>query len=108
MDRTRNSVSESTVYPPPETNLFQQKLPVDTNCRLPVFPTVLSQSTRHFAHTFKAIPAVQEVFDVLGHDLRHIPELVIEFIEVLGCSTVLVGLLCPLNECIELNKGIWP
>jgi hypothetical protein len=86
------------------TYLLQQQLPVDSDCRLLVFPAVLAQPAGNVAHALEAVSPVQQILNVLGHDLCDILELVVEFIQVLGGSRVLVCLFCALDEGVELDE----
>lgn len=90
------------------THLLQQQLPVDPYCRLLVLPAVFPQSARDVAHALQAVSSVQQVFDVLCHDLGHVLQLIIELVQVLCRSGVLVCLLCALNEGVELDKCVRP
>jgi hypothetical protein len=86
------------------TYLLQQQLPVDADCRFLVFPAVLTQSAGDVAHALEAVSSVQQVLDVLGHDLCDVLELIVELVEVLGGARVLVCLFCALDERVELDE----
>lgn len=58
-------------------HLLYQQLPVDAHRSLLVLPAILPQAPRQFTHPFQAVPTVQQVFNVLGHDFRDILQLVV-------------------------------
>lgn len=89
-----------------QTHLFQQQFPVDAHRSLLVLPAILPQAPRQFAHPLQAVSTVQQILNVLGHNLRDILQLVVNPVEVLRRTTVLVQLLGTLDECIELNESI--
>jgi len=62
------------------THLLQQQLPIDPHRRLLVLATVFSQARRDIAHALQTVPSVQQVLNVLGHDLGHILQLIIQLV----------------------------
>ena len=88
------------------TYLFQQQLPIYPHRRLPILPTILPQPPRHFPHPLQTIPAIQQILNILRHDFRHISQLVVQFVQILRSPTILVRLLRPLYERVELDEGI--
>lgn len=59
------------------THLFHQQIPVDAHRGLFVLPAVFAQAPRQLTHSLQTVSTIQQVLDVLGHDLRHILELVV-------------------------------
>lgn len=57
--------------------LFNQQFPIDANSGTFIFLTVFSQPARQLAHPLQAVPSIQKILDILGHDLRDIPKLVV-------------------------------
>jgi hypothetical protein len=86
---------------------FHQQLPVDANSSLLVLAAILTKPTAHLSHLLQAVTAVQQVLDVLGHYLRDVLEFIIQLVQVLCGTAVLVCLLGLLNEGVELDEGIW-
>jgi len=82
--------------------LLQQQLPIDPHRCALVLGRVLSKPTTHIPHLLQAVSAVQQVLDVLCHDLRDILELVVQARQVVSRAGVLVCLLCPLDIAVEL------
>ena len=110
MDHTAH-ISILSVFSGPcdvPAHLLQQQLPIDPHRGLLVLPAVFSQPARDISHSLQAVSSVEQVLDVLGHDLGHILQLVVELVQVLCCTRVLVRLLRALDEGIELDKGIRP
>lgn len=60
----------------------------------------------HIAHPLQTISPVQQILDVLRHHLRHIPQLIVQLVEILGCTGILVCFLGALDEGIELDEGV--
>lgn len=85
------------------THLLQKQFPVYPDRSFAVFLAVLAETTAHFSHAFQAVTAIQQVFDVLGHHLRHVLQLVIELVQVLRRSGILVGLFRSLDEGVEFD-----
>ena len=88
------------------TYLLQQQLPIYPHRRLPILPTILPQPPGHLPHPLQAIAPIQQILDILRHHFRHISQLIVQFIQVLRRSTVLVRLLRPLYERVKLDKGV--
>lgn len=86
---------------------FDKKLPVHAVGSFLVLAAVLAETTAHFAHLLETVTAVEEVFDVLGHNLSDILEFIVQLVEVLCGARVLVRLLGLLDEGVELDVGIW-
>lgn len=86
--------------------LLHQQLPVDPHRRPLVLLAVVPQPARELAHPLEAVPAVQQVLDVLGHDLRHVAQLVVEAVKVLRGARVRVGGLCAGDEGVEVHEGV--
>lgn len=57
--------------------LFYQQLPVDADRGPFIFLAVFSQTARQLAHALQAVPSIQKILNVLCHDLRDVPKLVI-------------------------------
>jgi hypothetical protein len=90
------------------TYLLQKQLPINPDRRLLIFPTILPQATRNITHALQAIPAIQQVLNVLRHHLGHILELVVQLVQILRRPRVLVRLLGALDERVELDEGVGP
>lgn len=90
------------------TILLQQQIPIDPHRRLAILPTILPQPARHFAHPLQAIAPVQQILDVLRHHLGHIPQLIVQLVEVLARARVLVRFLGALDEGVEFDEGVGP
>jgi hypothetical protein len=88
--------------------LLDQQIPIDFDSRLAIFLTVVPQPRAHLAHALEAVPPIQQIFDVLGHDLCHVPKLVVELVEVLGGARIGVRRLGAVNEGVEFHESIWP
>lgn len=86
--------------------LLQHQLPVDSYCSFPIFRSIFPQPTTHLAHPLKTVASVQQILDILGHDFGYILELVVQLVQIPGCSRVLVGLLGALNECIKFDECV--
>jgi hypothetical protein len=65
---TTNGICASTQA----TYLLQQKLPINPHSRLLVLSAVFPQPARHVAHSLQAVASVQQILNVLGHDLSNI------------------------------------
>lgn len=88
------------------TYLFHQQFPVDAHRCPTIFLAVLTQTTRKLAHALQAVSTVEEVLDILGHDLGDITKLVVQLIQVTRGTAILIQLLCALNKGIEFDEGI--
>lgn len=88
--------------------LLQEQVPVDLDGGLAVLLAVVPQPRAHLAHTLQAVSSVQQVLDVLGHDLGHVAQLVVELVEVLGGARVGVRGLGAADEGVELHEGVRP
>ena len=86
--------------------LLEQQLPIDPHSRLPVLLTILPQPLAHVSHPLQAVPPIQQVLNIFRHDLCHVPQLVVELVEVLRGAAVLVGFLGALDEGVELDEGV--
>ncbi|KAI7506208.1 hypothetical protein KC367_g149 [Hortaea werneckii] len=69
---------------------------------------VFSQSATHVAHLIQAVSPVQQVLDVLRHNLGDILQLVVESAEVVGGPGVLVRLLRALDVAFEFGVLVRP
>lgn len=104
--------------PPPQENdydkpqaadgavLLEQQVPVDLDRGPAVLLAVVAQARAHLAHALKAVAAVEQVLDVLVHDLGDVAQLVVELVEVLRRAGVAVGALCLVDEAVELHEGV--
>lgn len=90
------------------TYLLQQQLPINSHSRLPILPAILSQPRTNIAHSLQAIPSVQQILDVLRHNLGHIFQFIIQLIEILRGTRVLICLSCALNKRVKLDEGVGP
>lgn len=88
--------------------LLDQQIPIDLDSGLAVLPTIVPQPRAHLAHALEAVAAVQQVLDVLGHDLGDVAQLVVEAVEVLGGAGVGVQGLGAADEGVELHEGVGP
>lgn len=88
--------------------MFQQQVPVDLDGRPPVLLAVVPQPAADLAHALEAVAPVQQVLDVLVHDLCDVAQLVVELVEVLGGARVAVGALGLGDEAVELHEGVGP
>lgn len=88
--------------------LFQQQVPVDPDGGPPVLLAVVPQPAADLAHALEAVAPVQQVLDVLVHDLCDVAQLVVELVEVLGGAGVAVGALGLGDEAVELHEGVGP
>ncbi len=86
--------------------LLQQQFPIDPHRRPLIFPTIFPQPLTHIAHPLQTIPPVQQILNILRHDLGHIPQLIIQFIQILRGAGVLVGFLGALDEGVEFDEGV--
>lgn len=91
---------------PEQSYLAQQKFPIDPDSCLAVFPAVLAEPAAHISHALQTVSSVEQILNVLCHDLGDILQLIVQLVQVLGGSAVLVRLLGPLDEGIELDEGI--
>lgn len=89
-----------------QSYLAQQKFPVDPDSCLAVFSAILAEPTAHISHAFQTVSSVEQILNVLCHDLGDILQLIIQLVQVLGGSAVLVRLLGPLDEGVEFDEGI--
>lgn len=88
------------------TILLEQQLPVDADGGSTVLFAVVAQAAANLAHALEVVAAVEEVLDVLGHDLCDVAQLVVELVEVLGGAGVGVGGLCLCDEVVKLHEGV--
>ena len=88
------------------TILLQQQFPVYPYRRSLIFGRIFSQSRTHVSHPVQTVSAIQQIFNVLGHDLRDIFQLVVQPTEVVRRPRVLICLLRPLDEAVELRVGV--
>lgn len=88
--------------------LLEHQIPVDLDGGLAVLAAVVPQPRADLAHLVQAVPAVQEILDVLGHDLGHVPQLVVQLVQVLGGARVGVRGLGAVDEGVELHEGVRP
>jgi len=68
--------------------LLEHQLPVDPYGCLSVLFAVLPQSAAHFAHSLQAISSVQQIFNILRHNLRNISQLVVQLIQILRSARI--------------------
>lgn len=88
--------------------LLQQQFPIDPHRRPLVFPTILPQPLTHVAHPLQTVPSVEQILDVLRHDLRHVPKLIVQLVQIPCSPRILVCLLGALNEGVEFDEGVGP
>lgn len=88
--------------------LLQEQIPVDPDGGLAVLLAVVPQPRAHLAHALQAVSPVQQVLDVLGHDLGDVAQLVVQLVEVLGGARVGVRGLGAADEGVELHEGVRP
>ena len=86
--------------------LLQQQLPINPHGRPPILPTILPQPPAHLAHALETVAAIEQILDILGHDLGDVAEVVVELVEVLRGAAVLVGFLGALDEGVEVHEGV--
>jgi len=87
--------------------LFQHQLPIYPHRRLSVLLAVLSQPAAHLPHPLQAISSVQQILNILRHDLGDIFQLIVQLVQIRARSAILVGLLRPLDEGVKFNKSVW-
>ena len=92
--------------PPNRTILLKQQLPINPNRRLPILLTILPQSRTDLTHPLQTISSIQQILDILRHDLGYIAELVVQLIEVLRCAGVGVGAFGTVDEGVEFHEGV--
>lgn len=90
------------------TYLFYEQLPVDAHGGLLILSAVFSQTPRQLAHPLKTVSSVQQILDILRHNLRDISKLIVHLVEVLRRPAILVQLLRALDKRVEFDKGIGP
>lgn len=88
------------------TILLHQQFPIDPHCRLPVLSTILPQSGTNFTHTLQAVTPIQQILDILRHDLCHVSQLIVQLIKVLGGAGIGVGGFCPRDESVEFHERV--
>lgn len=86
--------------------LPHEQLPVDPHGGPLVLPAVVPQAARQLAHPLQAVPPVQQVLDVLGHDLGDVAQLVVQAVEVLGGAGVGVRGPGALYEGVKVHEGV--
>lgn len=62
-----------------------------------LFPSLL------LTHLLQRVSTIEQVLDILGHDLGHVLQLVVESAEIVGCARILICFLRALDEAIELG-----
>lgn len=92
--------------PPNRTILLKQQLPINPNRRLPILLTILPQPRTDLTHPLQTISSIQQILDILRHDLGYIAELVVQLIEVLRCAGVGVGAFGTVDEGVEFHEGV--
>jgi hypothetical protein len=90
------------------TYLLHQQLPINPHRRPLILPTILPQSATHFSHPIQTVPTVQQILNILGHDLRHVLQLILNLVQVRTRPRILVRLLGLLDECVELHERVRP
>lgn len=88
--------------------LLDEQLPVDADGGAAVLLAVVAQAGAQLAHAFKTVATIQQILDVLGHNLGNITQLIVDLVEVLGSTGVGVGGLALGNEVVELHEGVGP
>lgn len=88
--------------------LLEQQVPVDLDRGPAVLLAVVAQARADLAHALEAVAAVEQVLDVLVHDLGDVAQLVVELVEVLRGAGVAVGALRLVDEAVELHEGVGP
>lgn len=88
--------------------LAQQQLQVDLARGAAVLLGVLSQRGAQVAHLVERVAAVQQVLDVLGHDLLDAREVLVELVQVVLHALVAVELLGLLQEVVECDERVGP
>lgn len=86
--------------------LLQHELPVDPHGGPAILLAVVAQAGAYLSHALEAISTVQQVLNVLCHNLCHVAQLVIEAVEVRRGARVGIGGLCLCDEGVELHKGV--
>ena len=113
----RHAIKRSKEPPPYQYNhhhpnprkrsiLLQQQLPINFNSRPLILPTILLQAIRHLPHPLQTIPSIQQILNILRHNLRHIPQLIIQLIQILTRAAILVCFFSPLHEGVKFDKGV--
>ena len=88
--------------------LLEQQLPVDTHGSSAVLFAIVAQATANLTHAFQAVPAVEQILDILRHDLGDVAQLVVELVEVLGGAGVGVDGLGLADEAVKVHEGVGP
>lgn len=86
--------------------LLKQQLPINPHSRLPIPQTIIPQPRTHIPHLIQTIPPIQQILDILVHNLAHISQFVVELVEVGGGARVLVGFARLLDEAVEFDEGV--
>jgi hypothetical protein len=86
--------------------LAEQQLPINAHRSSSILGAILSQSAADLAHTLETVSTIQQVLDILGHDLGYVAELIVQLVEVLRGAGIGVGGLSARDEGVELHKGV--
>lgn len=86
--------------------LLQQQLPVDPHRRSPIPLTIIPQPATHLPHAIQTIPPIEQILDILRHDLCNIPQLIIQLVQVLRRARIRIRRPRLGNKTIEIHKRI--
>ena len=109
-----NQLKESPPYeynhyhPHPDKRpvLFEHQLPINLDRRPPILLAILPQPPRHLSHLLETVSSIQQILNILRHNLSHIPQFIIQLIQVLTCSAILVRLLGALHKGVKFEERV--
>lgn len=88
--------------------LLQQQVPINPDGRPLILLTVIPQPTAQLAHALQAITTIEQILDILRHDLGDVPQLIMQLIQILRRARVAVRRLGAANEAVKVHKRIRP
>ncbi len=101
-----NKNQDEQSQPSKRAILAQQQLPINPHRRPSILGTILPQPAAHLPHTLQTITPIQQIFNILRHDLGNIAQLVIQFIQVLRGARVRVCGFGARDEGVEFHEGV--
>lgn len=88
--------------------LLEQQLPVDAHGSAAILLAVVAQPAANLAHALKTVTTVQQVLDILGHDLGNIAQLIIQLVQPLRSTGIRIDSLSLGDEVVKLHEGVGP
>lgn len=88
--------------------LLHQQLPVNAHSGTTILLTIIAQAAANLAHALQIVTAVQQILNVLRHDLCDIAQLVVELVEVLRGAGIGIGSTGFCDEVVKLHEGVGP